>query len=349
MQASIDERPAYAPAARRPRLPERVARGWWGALLATDVLALLASCYAAGMPAAVGPAVCVLVCGAIASFGGYATSYCARWRDEIYLAAAAFAAAAIPVWLLLHFVTGLPAWQPPAALLLGFVLVSAMRATLHRLRHVDRRVPYAGAEYVTPQAGWRVGCSPYRGAKRVADVALASVAVLIAAPAMLAAALAILCESGRPILFRQQRVGRSGIPFSIFKFRTMRVDAGSSWARPGDARITPVGAFLRRTSIDELPQFFNVIRGEMSLVGPRPEMEEYARSFRRTLPHYDERHIVLPGITGWAQVQLERNLEPSDEPEVLAYDLFYVEHASPALDALILAKTAAEFLFHRAL
>jgi lipopolysaccharide/colanic/teichoic acid biosynthesis glycosyltransferase len=165
---------------------------------------------------------------------------------------------------------------------------------------------------------------------------------------MLAVALAVFLDSGKPVLFRQERVGRGGRSFGIYKFRTMQHNAGSDWAKPGDSRITRIGAFLRRTSLDELPQLFNVIRGDMSVVGPRPEMRAFADGFEKSIPHYAQRHVVPPGITGWAQVYLKRNLEPSDMPAVLPYDLFYVEHASRFLDCAIILKTAFEVLTHRA-
>ncbi len=149
-------------------------------------------------------------------------------------------------------------------------------------------------------------------------------------PVMLVAAAAITIESGSPVLFRQERMGENGRPFWILKFRTMRHNAGAQWAKPGDDRITRVGALLRRTSLDELPQLFNVLRGEMSIVGPRPEMVTFAASFSRNVPNYEQRHVVPPGITGWAQLYLRRNLDPSEIPGVLPYDLFYVEHASRA-------------------
>ena len=165
---------------------------------------------------------------------------------------------------------------------------------------------------------------------------------------MLIAAIAIARESSGPIFFRQERVGKDGKPFRIFKFRTMRVGAGDAWAKPGDQRITKIGAFLRRTSLDELPQIFNVLRGEMSIVGPRPEMTSFAREFTASIPNYAQRHVVQPGITGWSQVYLKRNLEPEDMTSVLPFDLFYVEHASLLLDAALILKTASEVLFHRA-
>lgn len=165
---------------------------------------------------------------------------------------------------------------------------------------------------------------------------------------MLVASIAIAAESRGPVFFRQRRVGRDGRIFSVIKFRTMRSDAGSEWARPGDTRITKIGALLRRTSIDELPQLINVLKGEMSIVGPRPEMVEFAQRFAAELPSYDQRHVVTPGITGWAQLYGKRNLQPDEVASILPYDLFYVERSSPVLDTAILLKTVAEVLFHRA-
>lgn len=183
---------------------------------------------------------------------------------------------------------------------------------------------------------------------RALDVVFGCIALVVFLPLMGVVALAVLVDSGAPVLFRQERVGRGDRPFTIFKFRTMRAGASGDWARPGDARITPTGAFLRRTSLDELPQLFNVLRGEMSLVGPRPEMSEYAQQFASERSHYSQRHYVRPGITGWAQLHLPRNLQPSDMPAVLGYDLFYVENRDAILYVSCLVKTAIEVLAHRA-
>ena len=196
-------------------------------------------------------------------------------------------------------------------------------------------------------------CTPRaRLMKRLLDVAVASIGIVLTAPVLAAAALAVWIESGGPVIFRQERVGLRGQVFDILKFRSMRVDAerdtGAVWARSGDDRRTRVGAFLRRTSIDELPQLFNVLRGEMSLVGPRPERPVFVESFCRTLPRYDERHLVRPGITGWAQVHMRRLLDPSDAVEKLSYDLYYVEQWSLFLDVSVLLQTTVEVLFHRA-
>ena len=188
--------------------------------------------------------------------------------------------------------------------------------------------------------------------KRLLDVSVASVALVLAAPLMLAATIAIRLESRGPIFFKQQRVGRNGRVFDVLKFRTMRADAeaatGPVWASAKDPRKTRLGTFLRRASIDELPQIFNVLHGEMSLVGPRPERPVFVDQFRRELSRYDERHLVRPGITGWSQVHMKRVLTVSDVAEKLNNDLFYIENWSFFMDVSLILKTAAEVLFHRA-
>ena len=188
--------------------------------------------------------------------------------------------------------------------------------------------------------------------KRILDVVLSAIALIVILPVTAIAALAIALEDGLPVFFLQERVGQGGHVFKIFKLRSMRVDAeaasGAVWASGGDPRRTRVGAILRRLSIDEFPQILNVLRGEMSLVGPRPERPIFVDLFRKTLPRYDERHLVSPGITGWSQIHMKRVLETSDAAEKLAYDLQYVEQWSPFLDISVLCQTAFEFLFHRA-
>ncbi len=187
--------------------------------------------------------------------------------------------------------------------------------------------------------------------KRLFDMAAASLALVLFAPVMLIAAAAIYLETGRPIVYRQTRVGRFGVPFEMYKFRTMRRDAesnsGAVYASLGDRRITAIGRRLRRLSLDETLQLINVIRGDMSLVGPRPERPEFVERFRAIVPRYEDRHLVRPGITGWAQTSLPRILDASRVGEKLAYDLCYIENWSILLDVSIVVKTAFEFLFHR--
>ena len=184
--------------------------------------------------------------------------------------------------------------------------------------------------------------------KRIFDLCVATLMLLFAAPLMAAAALAIVAETGRPVFFRHERIGRDGLPFEMLKFRSMAVrhPHGNGWAQRNDPRITRVGAILRRLSIDELPQLINVLRGEMSIVGPRPEMPEYVARFEASIPHYADRHRVKPGITGWSQLYMKRLLTPDDAADVLRHDLFYIQSWGLFMDASIVAKTAAEFLFH---
>lgn len=196
------------------------------------------------------------------------------------------------------------------------------------------------------------GCDPSASVfKAVIDLGLAFVAVTVLWPVMLAAAIAIYLESGTPILFRQERVGQDGAVFHIFKFRSMRQDAerttGAIWAKSQDPRVTRVGKFLRRTSLDELPQIFNVLRGEMSIVGPRPERPVFVERFKNAVDRYDERHLVRPGITGLSHVHMNRDVDQSAIGQRLEYDLFYIEHWSPMMDLSIVFKTGCEFLLHQ--
>lgn len=188
-------------------------------------------------------------------------------------------------------------------------------------------------------------------ARRVFDLALTVPALAVLSPVLALIALAVYLDSGGPVLYRQVRTGRGGAPFEILKFRTMALDAESNsgpvWAKSGESPTTRVGRILRRTSLDELPQFLNVLFGEMSIVGPRPERPFYTERFRALLPRYGERHLVAPGITGWAQINMMRALQPTAVSEKLSYDLFYLEHWSIFLDVTILVKTAVEFLFQR--
>ena len=196
-------------------------------------------------------------------------------------------------------------------------------------------------------------CTPgAEAARRAFDLALAVPALIVLSPVLAAIALAVKLDSRGPAFYSQRRVGRLGKSFEIVKFRTMRPDAeaasGPVWARTGEDRTTRLGKFLRRMSLDELPQLFNVVRGDMSIVGPRPERPFYVEQFRKMLPRYEERHLVRPGITGWSHVNMARNVDTSAIGERLSYDLFYLEHWSIFMDILIICKTGAEFLFHAA-
>ncbi len=204
-------------------------------------------------------------------------------------------------------------------------------------------------------AGRVAACTPLnRLLKRVFDLAVASFALAITAPITIAAMVAIILESGRPVVFRQTRIGRDGTPFEILKLRSMMLDAeaasGPVWAvgdPAQDRRATAVGAFIRKTSIDELPQFINVLKGEMSIVGPRPERPVFVERFRKQYVRYDERHLVRPGITGWAHVHMRRSPGIEEIAERLDLDLFYIENYSLSLDIFVAFKTAVEVLFQR--
>jgi sugar transferase (PEP-CTERM system associated) len=187
--------------------------------------------------------------------------------------------------------------------------------------------------------------------KRTLDVVLATAGLVLAFPVMAAVAAAIKLDSKGPVLFRQERVGRNGRLFVLNKFRSMRTDAevasGAVWAVSGDPRVTRIGRILRKTRLDELPQLFNVLLGDMSFVGPRPERPEFVRTLQRQIPFYMERLSVKPGITGWAQVRHHYAASVEDALEKLQYDLYYIKNLSPFLDLLILFSTIQVVLFAR--
>jgi Undecaprenyl-phosphate glucose phosphotransferase len=185
--------------------------------------------------------------------------------------------------------------------------------------------------------------------KRVMDVALSLVALVLLSPLLALVALLVKLTSPGPVFYRQERCGLNGLPFQMLKFRSMRVDAehqtGAIWAKKDDPRRTWFGTFLRRTSIDELPQLFNVLRGDMSLVGPRPERPVFIKQFRKTIPNYMARHSVKSGITGWAQVNGWRG--NTSLRKRVQYDLYYITHWTPWLDLRILVMTVFKGLMHR--
>jgi lipopolysaccharide/colanic/teichoic acid biosynthesis glycosyltransferase len=195
--------------------------------------------------------------------------------------------------------------------------------------------------------GWELSMpvlktTPYLPGKRLVDVAL----VLATAPITLALsaliALAVRLSSPGPVIFRQTRVGRGGELFTLYKFRTMWEDAerdGPSFASLKDERLTPVGKSLRRFRADELPQLWNVVKGDVGLVGPRPEQVVFARYFAQTIPFYSHRHLVRPGVTGWAQVNYRYADGDADTIDKLTYDLYYVKHMSPWLDLSVLGRS----------
>jgi exopolysaccharide biosynthesis polyprenyl glycosylphosphotransferase len=185
------------------------------------------------------------------------------------------------------------------------------------------------------------------GVKRLTDVVLALLILAALAPLTLLALVAIALSADGPLFYRQTRVGRYGRTFRIWKLRTMRSDAeaaGAQWASDDDPRRTAVGRWLRRTRLDEVPQVANILLGEMSFVGPRPERPEFVRELEVLLPYYAWRHFVRPGLTGWAQVNLPYGSSVEDARRKLEYDLYYVRHYSLLTDLLIVLRTAAAAL-----
>jgi sugar transferase (PEP-CTERM system associated) len=179
--------------------------------------------------------------------------------------------------------------------------------------------------------------------KRAFDICYSLICLLLAMPLFPFIALMVRLDSPGPVLLRQVRVGARQRHFVLFKFRTMHQDAesatGAVWAQKNDARITRVGRFLRKTRLDEIPQLYNVLRGDMSFIGPRPERPEFTEQLKEIIPYYSERHYVKPGITGWAQVKYPYGASIEDAVEKLRYDLFYIKHVSLFLDLLIILET----------
>jgi exopolysaccharide biosynthesis polyprenyl glycosylphosphotransferase len=210
--------------------------------------------------------------------------------------------------------------------------------------HAFGRVP---VEHVAP--AWFMSVvhlhrRPYpRVVKRLVDVTIAMIMLLLILP--LLPLIALLVSFSGPVFFRQTRVGEGGRLFEIVKFRTMVQNAEEPgrpvWAQRNDTRVTPVGQVLRKTRLDELPQIWNVLRGEMSLIGPRPERPEFVSLLEETVPYWTRRHLVKPGITGWAQVQLGYTADEVTAVDKLSYDLYYLKHRGFLLDLAITAKTAA--------
>ena len=186
--------------------------------------------------------------------------------------------------------------------------------------------------------------------KRAVDIIVSTILLILAAPVMPLVALAIYLESGLPIFFRQTRVGHKGHEFELIKFRSMVQDAeknGPQWATRKDSRITRVGNFIRKTRLDELPQLFNVFRGEMSLVGPRPERPVFCKMLDEKIPYFNLRHSVRPGLTGWAQVRFRYSSNMDDSKGKLELDLFYLKNLSLLVDFAILFETVKVVLLRR--
>ena len=190
----------------------------------------------------------------------------------------------------------------------------------------------------------------YKQARRLADIILAVFGFVLALPVMILTAIAIKLDSRGPVFYRQERVGIRNRVFKIIKFRSMRTDAekdGPVWAGESDPRVTRVGKIIRKLRIDELPQFVNVIRGEMGFIGPRPERPVFVEQLEREIPYYSQRHLVKPGLTGWAQIRYSYAASLEDAIEKLQYDLYYIKNQSPVLDAIIMFETIRIVLFGR--
>src|SRR3954463_10513535 len=190
-----------------------------------------------------------------------------------------------------------------------------------------------------------------RWMKRSIDLVFSLVMAVLAFPFMVLTALAIAIESGRPVLYCQERVGENGKTFTLCKFRSMRLDAEKGgtpmWATAGDTRVTRVGRVIRKTRLDELPQLWNVMRGDMSFVGPRPERPYFVEQLSQDIPFYQQRHAVKPGLTGWAQVKYRYGSSREDAMEKLRYDLYYIKHLSVIFDLTIVFDTVKVVLFRK--
>jgi sugar transferase (PEP-CTERM system associated) len=205
--------------------------------------------------------------------------------------------------------------------------------------------------------GWLIFSSPFRISRlrrisaRILDLLVSATMIVFSLPLMLLIAICIKLEDGlrAPVFYRQRRVGQGGKPFNVLKFRSMSVDAEADgkavWASENDARVTWVGRHLRSSRLDELPQIFNVVAGQMSLVGPRPERPEFVQELEKTIPYYGERHAVKPGVTGWAQLRYCYGASEEDAIEKLQYDLYYIKNQSLMLDIMIILQTAEVVLW----
>lgn len=198
------------------------------------------------------------------------------------------------------------------------------------------------------QEGFQIAREPvFERIKRLSDIAFAVIGLTLSSPLLLLAACAIKLGGRGPVFFAQTRIGRNRVPFTLHKLRTMRPgsDQGDPYTRADDARVTPLGRFLRASRLDEFPQLWNVLRGDMSLIGPRAEWDKLVTGYEREIPCYHFRHLVRPGITGWAQVNYPYGANKDDTLRKLEYDLYYIRHFSFHLDAAIILKTVHIMFF----
>lgn len=223
------------------------------------------------------------------------------------------------------------------------------------LEFLERETGKIRVDLVSP--GWLIFSPGFRRskfrqiAKRVVDIVVAGTLLLVAWPVMLLVGLAIKLEDGlaAPVLYRQCRVGQGNVSFDVLKFRSMRIDAEADgkavWASQNDSRVTRVGNFLRIVRLDEFPQVFNVLAGQMSVVGPRPERPEFVEGLQINIPYYSERHVVKPGVTGWAQLKYSYGASEEDAIEKLQYDLYYIKNQTLILDIMIILQTVEVVLW----
>jgi sugar transferase (PEP-CTERM system associated) len=221
----------------------------------------------------------------------------------------------------------------------GFPVIQYLSFVEREIRRIDlKRMELSWLVYTD---GFTFGWLD-RALKRGFDLAVSSAMLLLTAPLIVSGMVAIRWEGSGPVLYRQERVTKDGRTFSIMKLRTMRVNAeaqGAVWAMEKDNRVTKAGAFLRRTRIDELPQLLNILRGDMSFVGPRPERPMFVKELTEKIPLYNERHMVKAGLTGWAQINYPYGASIDDARSKLSYDLYYVKNFSILFDCVILLQT----------
>lgn len=241
---------------------------------------------------------------------------------------------------------GLPFDELLECKLKGAQIVDYVKFCEREVGYID--VDRIGMGALTFEDGFRVNLSR-RAVKRAFDVAVSSLFLVLTSPICALVAALIKLDSPGPAIFRQERVGLNGKTFHIWKFRSMRVDAEADgvarWASERDPRITRVGRFIRKTRLDELPQVLNVLLGDMSFIGPRPERPVFVEQLRKEMPFYDIRHRVQPGITGWAQVSYRYSASKEDAKKKLCYDLYYVKNNDTVLDLAILLQTVRVILF----
>ena len=241
---------------------------------------------------------------------------------------------------------GLPVRQLLQCRLAGICVIEYLDFIERETKSVDLNVLHPG--WFVFSDGFR-GCGPRKIGKRCFDITLSLGLLLFTLPLLLIAWFLIVLDSRGPALYRQKRVGLGGETFLVLKFRSMRVDAEISgraqWAGTNDPRVTRIGRIIRKLRVDELPQLFNVLRGDMSFVGPRPERPEFVDGFAKQIPFYAERHCVKPGITGWAQINYPYGASLEDARNKLSYDLYYVKNHGLFLDILIVLQTIRVILF----